>query len=265
MSKNGLKYMSVYEQIKVNILSGKHPAGSFLPTEKELIASFGVSCTTVRRAISILVEEGFLNVQQGRGMEVLPLKKYEKPGGLDKFRNVSRIAGRFLTNGPSEISVQGAVIDVVEAPPDVARAFGLSKDKIVYRLQRIQYVDGQPFSYMIDYLHRERVPDLEHFSNQISNLHEFLLKQYGITPIVAEETISAVNAGFIEAQLLNVSAGSALLLFRRASSCEHGPLKYSVTTVRSDLFQLVINMEKESSSLPYATYFPASKSGQDIK
>ena len=42
------------------ILSGKYPAGTWLPTERELAEDFGVARRAVRRAVDILAEEGLV-------------------------------------------------------------------------------------------------------------------------------------------------------------------------------------------------------------
>lgn len=46
--------------IRQAILSGKYPAGTWLPTERELAQEFGVARRAVRRAIDILAEEGLV-------------------------------------------------------------------------------------------------------------------------------------------------------------------------------------------------------------
>lgn len=46
--------------IRQAILSGQYPAGTWLPTERELSEEFGVSRRAVQRAIDILAEEGLL-------------------------------------------------------------------------------------------------------------------------------------------------------------------------------------------------------------
>ena len=50
-----IKYLSVYQDLKEAILSGKYLRGSFLPTEVELTEIYSVSHTTVRKAVSELL------------------------------------------------------------------------------------------------------------------------------------------------------------------------------------------------------------------
>ncbi len=57
----------VLRTIKQDIIAGKYPVGSRLPTEHELCRTFGVSRPTVRRAIARLAEEGLVNARQGAG------------------------------------------------------------------------------------------------------------------------------------------------------------------------------------------------------
>jgi Transcriptional regulators len=49
--------------LRQRILSGQYPAGSWLPTERELAAEFGLPRRAVRRAIARLAEEGMVRCQ----------------------------------------------------------------------------------------------------------------------------------------------------------------------------------------------------------
>ncbi|WP_037496464.1 FadR/GntR family transcriptional regulator [Sphingobacterium deserti] len=57
----------VSEQIKTKIKSGEYALSSRLPTEPELMQSFGVGRSSVREAIRMLSNLGYLDVQQGVG------------------------------------------------------------------------------------------------------------------------------------------------------------------------------------------------------
>lgn len=61
------KYYSLMEQLKDDILSGKIKPGEKLPSENELAADFHISRHTVRKAISILINEGYVIAQHGKG------------------------------------------------------------------------------------------------------------------------------------------------------------------------------------------------------
>lgn len=72
VTRNGLPlYYQVENYIRNKILSGEWEVGQQIPTETQLIESFGVSRAPLRQAISNLCIEGFLNRVQGKGTFVM--------------------------------------------------------------------------------------------------------------------------------------------------------------------------------------------------
>lgn len=61
------KYFTLMEQLKEDILSGRIQAGEKLPSENELAASFSISRHTVRKALSILENDGYITARHGKG------------------------------------------------------------------------------------------------------------------------------------------------------------------------------------------------------
>lgn len=62
--------MRVYEQLRQRIMGGEFPLGSRLPGISALEVEYGVSLTTIRTAQQLLVDEGLIVVEQGRGAYV---------------------------------------------------------------------------------------------------------------------------------------------------------------------------------------------------
>ncbi len=62
-----LKYCKLMEDLKEKILSGEIRTGDKLPSENELSASYQVSRQTVRKALSILENAGYIYAEHGRG------------------------------------------------------------------------------------------------------------------------------------------------------------------------------------------------------
>jgi GntR family transcriptional regulator of arabinose operon len=61
------KYYVLMEQLKDDILSGRVKPGEKLPSENELSAAYQISRHTVRKALAILENEGFVVAEHGRG------------------------------------------------------------------------------------------------------------------------------------------------------------------------------------------------------
>ena len=62
------KYKLIVDEIERDILDGKYNSIGKLPTEEELVATYGVSRTTVRKAIVILSSKGYIYLVQGSGI-----------------------------------------------------------------------------------------------------------------------------------------------------------------------------------------------------
>ena len=70
MKAKGPLYIEVAESIKSAILNGVYPVGTQIPTENELEQTFNVSKITVRKAIEILSNEGYVEKKSGKGTTV---------------------------------------------------------------------------------------------------------------------------------------------------------------------------------------------------
>lgn len=61
------KYYRLMEQLKNDILFGTIQPGDKLPSENELSDQYGISRHTVRKALSMLTNEGYIAAEHGRG------------------------------------------------------------------------------------------------------------------------------------------------------------------------------------------------------
>jgi len=66
-SENQTKYSMLKAYLKDEILMGNIRPGEKIPSENNLAERFSLSRQTVRKAISVLVHEGFLYTRQGKG------------------------------------------------------------------------------------------------------------------------------------------------------------------------------------------------------
>lgn len=62
-------YAQVYEELKKDLV--QYPTGSNLPPERILCKQYSVDRVTVRKALSMLAEEGYIERRQGRGTKVV--------------------------------------------------------------------------------------------------------------------------------------------------------------------------------------------------
>ncbi|TGY91554.1 GntR family transcriptional regulator [Petralouisia muris] len=73
-----LKYFHLAEDLKGMILEGKVQAGEKLPSENELAERYKISRHTVRKALSILENEGYIYAEHGKGTFCSELVRHTK-------------------------------------------------------------------------------------------------------------------------------------------------------------------------------------------
>ncbi|MGK2882626.1 MAG: GntR family transcriptional regulator [Mycobacterium sp.] len=84
-------YQALYQRLRDEIAGGRYSDGTRLPTESELVARFGLSRQTVRRAFQDLVAEGAVYRVPGRGTYAreAPQRYLRQLGSIDDLMSLS--------------------------------------------------------------------------------------------------------------------------------------------------------------------------------
>jgi GntR family transcriptional regulator len=73
-------YVQLADGLRDQILSGQRRPGERLPSEADLMQTYGLARETVRRAVRVLQDEGLINVRHGYGTTVAqPPERTELP------------------------------------------------------------------------------------------------------------------------------------------------------------------------------------------
>ncbi|MDG5975002.1 GntR family transcriptional regulator [Hydrogenophaga taeniospiralis CCUG 15921] len=128
------RYASLAQALRARVVAGEWPPGSALPAESQLASEHSVALGTMRRALELLVEQGFIERIHGKGTFVRQglagasmLRFFRFDGGTGEVP-LSRILQRSL----------------VSAPAAVSRALGIGTGEPVLRLHRLRLMGGQP-------------------------------------------------------------------------------------------------------------------------
>jgi GntR family transcriptional regulator len=231
----GPKYLAVREHLRRRVSS--LPEHTLLPPEPVLCAEYGVSRITLRRAVDGLVADGHLVREQGRGTYVT------RPGIRHEYREsfVHRIAGFSSVMSETGAQVGTSVLTqrVVVAPPSVAAELRLSPADDVVELVRLRSVDGAPNHVAHTYLPESLFPKSAEQDFSQGSLYEYLRREYAADLAHARIIVDVDTAAPEEADLLQVVAGSPLLVVRTTvrDSADH-PLLHSFSRLRPDVSQV---------------------------
>lgn len=73
------KFITIYKDIAQQIEGGRWKAEEILPSEHELTAQYGTSRETVRKALHMLAQNGYIQKIRGKGSVVLNREKCSFP------------------------------------------------------------------------------------------------------------------------------------------------------------------------------------------
>lgn len=181
--------------------------GTRLPSEAELVERFGVSRTTVRRAIKALAESGVLNVQHGRGTFVAASPVVQSMDDFQPF------VDSLIADGHRSASLIDAGW---QTGWDVPAAIG-GPDLPAFAFRWLHEIDGRPHALFECALPLDvgRLVDREMVER--TPVYYLLKDELGLTPHSAEFTFSAELASKAVGSLLQVRAGSPVLLLHRTT------------------------------------------------
>lgn len=231
--------IAVWQQIvtllRAEIAGGGYPPGTRLPTETALARRYGVNRHTLRRAISVLAEEGLLRVEQGRGTFVQPQFLDYEIGRRTRF---SEIVARHRKE-PS-----GRLIQAAETAADarVAENLGVAKGTPCLRLETLHVADGTPLSLATSWFPLHIAPDLLAAYAETGSISR-ALERNGIADYVRQQTrVTAQLAGAEDAALLRQPPSRPLLVAESVNVDMTGrPIQFAITRFASDRVQIVLN------------------------
>lgn len=220
-----LKHVQVREFVR-DLVSGNAP-GSPTPSERELVALFGVARMTVRQALDALVTEGLLERIPGRGTFVA--RPQRNRGRISGFTEDLRRRGVLAES-------QTLLARREQAGPGVSRALSLTEGDAVIHWRRLRRGDGTPVCVEDAYLTEILLPGFLQ-SGMPTSLYADL-EARGLRPTWAEDSITADVAGAEEAALLEVEPGSVVLRHSRRAVAGEKVVEVSRSVYRADRFTL---------------------------
>lgn len=228
------QYLRVYEVLRRRIEQSEYAVGGFLPPEPELGKLLAVSRTTVRKAVELLIDDGFLVVRRGRGTEIRGSRAIQRLNSVTSFSETLREQG--FQVGFHQVSVGEAA-----ATPTLAAALQVEEGGRLVHVHRLALANGKPIALMDNYLVPHIAPGIEEKAGHIQSLYAFLEAEYGLSIEAATDTISARAATRDEARQLGVPASSPLLVVRRLTWARGSPIEWAELHIEASRYQYAVH------------------------
>ncbi len=230
-------YHRLRDEMLGRITRGEWRPDQAIPTEAELTRAYGVSTGTVRKAVEMLVADGLLERNQGRGTFV---RRPSFDNSLFRFF-------RLLSSQGKRIVPDGKVLArSLGTPPEaVAEALRLEPGARAIRLDRLRLLGGAvvlveeiwlpetAFAKLMDI-------DIAEFGNL---LYPFYEAHCGRVVASARETLTVDAADAETARTLGIAEGRPVVVIDRlALGYDRQPLEWRRSTGAADTFRYQIDI-----------------------
>ncbi|WP_312314118.1 UTRA domain-containing protein [Streptococcus parasuis] len=228
------KYKKVYQDIKKKIEDQVWSTGQALPTENELMEIYSYSKDTIRKALSLLEMDGYIQKKQGKSSIVIE-------HGLMKEQYLSEIktAGELNKRSKHQIQTELTSLYIVQGQDDLMSTFEVDDKVDFYRVSRIRLIDGERLEYEISYFDRRVVPYL---SKEIaeSSIYRYLEEELKLTISHSRREISFRFANEEEKQLMDLADYEMVVVVTSVTYLSNGQaFQYGTISYRPDKVSFV--------------------------
>lgn len=187
------KFNEIYLDLEADILNQRYKPGELLPSENKLAVNYNVSRETIRKALVLLLESGYIQKQQGKGSIVLDVERFNFPvSGLTSYKELQET--QHINSKTILVANQRQLL-----PNHVVEQLNLPADTEVHYIERQRQVDGEVVILDKDYLVTSIIPQmpdkdaensLYHYIENVLGLTiGYAQKEFTVEPITKEDKI----------------------------------------------------------------------------
>lgn len=193
------RYDAIYRDIRESIEQGAYPYQSFLPSEAALTEAFGCSHNTLRRALGLLRDQGYVQPVHGKGVRVV----YQEPerttftvGGIESFREADL---RTHLNAQTEVVSLGPLV----ADDDLAFRTGFEPGCELTAVERVRRIDGEALILDRNLFRTSSLPGITEEIARTS-VYEYAEHELGVTIALSKRAITVERADARDRRLLDL-------------------------------------------------------------
>lgn len=228
-------YHQLAEQLTAAITTGRLRPGDPFENELSLADRLDLSRPTVRRAIAELVQRGLLVRRRGIGTTVANEVIHRRDELTSLYEDLER-AGR--TPKTTVLSLDTAAVDET-----AAAFFKVAADTPLVSIVRLRSAGHEPMAILHNWL-SDDYADLTLEELTSKGLYA-LLRERGVKPVIAQQTIGARKPTAPERKSLGLAAGDPLLtMTRRAYDGSGTPVEYGDHCYRADQYAFDITVHE---------------------
>lgn len=226
------RYQEIYTELKEQIKDGKMEANMYLPSESEYMNTYHVSRDTIRKALNLLLHDGFIVKEQGKGSKVIDLARIAFPiSGLTSFKEL-------MNTMHGEVKTDVIYFEKREVRAEEKEDMFMQTGEL-FAIQRVRSLDGERVILDSDYLNAQIVPNV---TKQIAqdSLYDYIEHKLQLKISFAKKEITVIPASPEEKKVLDLGKYDMLVCIKSYVYLEDATLfQYTISKHRPDKFRFV--------------------------
>lgn len=231
------KYTEIYRDLKNKIETGEYEFQELLPSENQLIQSYDCSRNTLRRAVSSLVTDGYVQTMQGKGVRNIfqpTLQTSFTIGGIESFRESA------LRNHQVP-KTEVLCFTEITADKKISNRTGFPVGSELYYLQRLHYLDGKALILNHNYFLKHVAKNLTREIAEHS-IYEYLEQTLHITIVTSKRIMTVEKMTEIDEKYLELGDYNCLAVVSSQTYNSDGVMfEYTQSRHRPDYFRFQDN------------------------
>lgn len=228
------KYQMIYNTIVDQIKSGVIPANTLLPSENELKEQYETSRETIRKALNLLAQNGYIQKVQGKGSIVIDINKFDFPvSGLVSFKELAEKMGEKPKTIVNELSL-------IKKPDGyIKQQLQLSGKDQVWKVVRTREIGGNKIILDKDFLVTKYVHNL---TEEIcaDSIYDYLENKLDLKISFAKKEIVVVEPTDEDRSLLDLEGFHSIVVIKNYVYLDDASLfQYTESRHRPDKFRFV--------------------------
>jgi len=227
------KYDSIYQDLAGQIETGKLKKHTKLPSENELAETYGTSRETIRKALNLLSQNGYIQKIKAKGSVVLDIGRFDFPvSGLTSFKEVSEKVGKPFTTTVHELYAM--------KPDDcVQNELKISPREDVWKVARTREKEGERIILDKSFFVKKLVPGL---TKEIceDSIYAYLENDLGLNISFARKEITVEECTEEDRKYLDLNGYDHIVVVRNNVFLDNASvIEYTESRHRLDKFRFV--------------------------
>lgn len=228
----GIKYDKIYQKIKNKIENQEYLFQELIPSEMHLTEEYGCSRNTVRRAISSLVAEGYLQSMHGKGVRVIYQPYMQSQYSLGRIESFKEAAER--NNKQAQTKV--VLFAELEVDDKIAQRTTFPIGIEIYYIQRVRYMEGKALIIDHNYFRKEIAPGL---TKEIAehSVYEYLEKVLHVNIVTTKRMMTVERVMELDEKYLELSDMNCVAVVSNSTYNDDGVMfEFTQSRHRPDYF-----------------------------